>query len=283
MRAGVLRPARLGARSRRRLHLGRCARARAPRLEPADASLTRGLAHVASVAQYLEEGSRACARARCPICPRCHRPTLRPTGPTLRNCRARERVGMVAATKAHRQVALTSCARDVYSPSILAIASAIPCDRTKLDVPERADRNSGRTPAAVLPQLPSALNSFSLACAPKSPRSLHREISRSTAGDGSLASSITESEITSSSTRSVERRSAADSRRPSTTGCLNAPEARRTDMAKSSSLERAPSWTDDEMATINLRRAPFHGDWNYTIRPRKSARSRRVTVHGICA
>lgn len=35
--------------------------------------------------------------------------------------------------------------------------------------------------------------------------------------------------------------------------------------------------TDDEMATINLRRAPFHGDWNYTIRPRKSARSRRST------
>jgi hypothetical protein len=25
--------------------------------------------------------------------------------------------------------------------------------------------------------------------------------------------------------------------------------------------------TDDQMATLNLQRADFHGDWNYTIRP----------------
>jgi len=28
--------------------------------------------------------------------------------------------------------------------------------------------------------------------------------------------------------------------------------------------------TDEEMASINMRRAPFHGDWNYTIRSRRS-------------
>jgi len=31
---------------------------------------------------------------------------------------------------------------------------------------------------------------------------------------------------------------------------------------------------DDEMESINLRRDKLHGDWNYTIRPRKSARAR---------
>ena len=28
--------------------------------------------------------------------------------------------------------------------------------------------------------------------------------------------------------------------------------------------------TDDQLATINIERAPFHGDWNYTIHPRPS-------------
>ena len=35
--------------------------------------------------------------------------------------------------------------------------------------------------------------------------------------------------------------------------------------------------TDKEMASLNLRRASFHGDWNYTLRPRKSAKARRTT------
>ena len=35
--------------------------------------------------------------------------------------------------------------------------------------------------------------------------------------------------------------------------------------------------TDAEMASLNLRPASFHGDWNYTLRPRKSAKTRRAT------
>jgi hypothetical protein len=27
--------------------------------------------------------------------------------------------------------------------------------------------------------------------------------------------------------------------------------------------------TDDELATVNLKRHKFHGDWNYSIRPSK--------------
>ena len=27
--------------------------------------------------------------------------------------------------------------------------------------------------------------------------------------------------------------------------------------------------TDEELAAVNLKRAEFHGEWNYTIRPRK--------------
>lgn len=34
--------------------------------------------------------------------------------------------------------------------------------------------------------------------------------------------------------------------------------------------------TDAEMASLNLRPASFHGDWNYTLRPRKSAKTRRT-------
>jgi hypothetical protein len=26
--------------------------------------------------------------------------------------------------------------------------------------------------------------------------------------------------------------------------------------------------TDDEVKLLNIERAPFHGDWNYTVRPR---------------
>ena len=26
--------------------------------------------------------------------------------------------------------------------------------------------------------------------------------------------------------------------------------------------------TDDELDTVNIQKDPFHGDWNYTIRPR---------------
>ncbi len=33
--------------------------------------------------------------------------------------------------------------------------------------------------------------------------------------------------------------------------------------------------TDEEMESVNLRRDRLHGDWNYTIRPRKSG-SRRL-------
>ncbi len=35
--------------------------------------------------------------------------------------------------------------------------------------------------------------------------------------------------------------------------------------------------TDAQMASLNLRPASFHGDWNYTIRPRKHRRARGTT------
>lgn len=35
--------------------------------------------------------------------------------------------------------------------------------------------------------------------------------------------------------------------------------------------EKGRKVTDAEMAELNLHRHEFHGDWNYTIRPRKSS------------
>ena len=32
----------------------------------------------------------------------------------------------------------------------------------------------------------------------------------------------------------------------------------------------APGVSDQEMAALDITRDPFHGEWNYTIRPRKS-------------
>ena len=40
--------------------------------------------------------------------------------------------------------------------------------------------------------------------------------------------------------------------------------------------EKGRGVTDEQMAEVNIKRHEFHGDWNYTIRPRRNARRRKT-------
>ncbi|MFQ5749865.1 MAG: ISAzo13 family transposase, partial [Planctomycetota bacterium] len=40
--------------------------------------------------------------------------------------------------------------------------------------------------------------------------------------------------------------------------------------------EKGVKVTDEQMAQINIKRHEFHGDWNYTIRPKRRAKMRKT-------
>ena len=43
------------------------------------------------------------------------------------------------------------------------------------------------------------------------------------------------------------------------------------------SYEKGVKVTDEQMAQINIKRHEFHGDWNYTIRPKRRGRTHKTS------